>query len=140
MLPSGVEELGRLQRLALSKVLLDKRLTDKGTCLDELHVGDAAVDRLTIFARSDQPAFLDDAQVLRDVVHRNADLDGEVAHTPLAVADGVQESLAMLVGQRFAQFGVHQEDRSELGGRRISIVRHLHTCLYTPIRIDGQAE
>ena len=48
-LPGGVEELGRLQRLALSKMLLYQRLADQGTRLDELHAGDVVVDRLTLF-------------------------------------------------------------------------------------------
>ena len=112
---AGVEELGRLQRFALGQVLLHQRLTDQGTRLDELHVGDVVVDRLALFARRDEPALLEDAQVLRDVVHRDADLGGKVADALLAVADGVKDRLTMLVGERLAELGVHAVDGLEVG-------------------------
>ena len=96
-------------------MLLHQCLTDQGARLDELHVGDVVVNCLALFARCDKLALLEDAQVLLHVVHRDADLDRQVAYALLPFADRVHERLAMLVGQRLAELGVHAVDGLELG-------------------------
>jgi len=130
--PRRIQQLGRLQRLALRQVLLDERLADERARLDELHVGDAVVDGLPLFARGDETPFLEHTQVLGDVMDRDPDVGGQVAHAALAVADRMEDRLAMLVRERLAELGVHAVEGRQIDGGAISIVfMYLHGCLYT---------
>ena len=83
-------------------MLFDQGLTDERAALDELGVGDRVVDGLGLFAETGQTPLLEQAEMLRDVVHGDADLGGEVADTALALAQRVEDGQAVLVGERLA--------------------------------------
>ena len=70
--------------------------------------------------------------MLRHVVHGYADLRREVADALLAVAHVVQDRLAVLVGERLAELGVHAvHGASSAGEERCQLsLAYLHIYAY----------
>ena len=72
------------------------------------------VHGLAILAGGHEPPLLEHAQVLGDVVDRDADLRGEVAYALLVGTDGVEDGLPVLVRHGLAQLRVHAEEGPEV--------------------------
>ena len=103
---------------------------------------DVVVDRLASLRDATTLPLLEDAQVLRDVVDGDADLGGEVADALLAVADRVQEACRCSLASALHSSACMRKRgwRSVRSGRLLCELVNLHTCLYTPIRMDESTE
>ena len=74
--------------------------------------------------------------MLRDVVHRRIEVDGNVAHAPLAFPQRIKDGQAILVGHGFAQLGVQPEEGANVGLGKVLVFRYLHVHINTALR-DG---
>src|SRR5665647_1015504 len=136
----SVEQLSRKKRTPGGLVLLDERLPDHSATLDELGVRDRVVDGLAVLAWPHEHALFEDPQVLRDVVDRQPQSDGQITDAHLAGAQGIQDGQTVLVGQRLAELCMHAEQRPELlGDRSRRFIIHLHECMYMMMSYQGQA-